>query len=75
MGQIQFQNESITRRPDRASTGFARKLISWGIVKTERQATVFLLILAVIAGAITIYNILNLTETPEPPILNEEVTR
>ncbi|MFN3692470.1 MAG: hypothetical protein ACK4SL_00015 [Candidatus Paceibacteria bacterium] len=75
MGQIQFQDESITRRaPTRASTGFARKLIAWGIVKTERQANVFLLLLVVIAGAITTYNILSLTKTPPPPVLNEQVT-
>jgi hypothetical protein len=75
MGQIQFQDESITRRsPAQASTGFARKLIAWGIVKTERQANVVLLLLVVIAGAITAYNVLSLTETPPPPTLNEEVT-
>ncbi len=74
MGQIQFQDESIARRSPQASTGFARKLIAWGIVKTERQANVVLLLLVVIAGAITAYNVLSLTETPQPPTLNEEVT-
>lgn len=75
MGQIQFQDESISRRsPANASTGFARKLIAWGIVKTERQANIVLFILVLIAGAITVYNVLTLTETPPPPILNEEIT-
>lgn len=74
MGQIQFQDESITRRPNRASSGFARKLIAWGIVKTERQASIVLLILILIAGGITVYNLLNLTETPPPPTLNERST-
>ncbi len=75
MGQIQFQNEAIVRRaPARVSTGFARKLISWGIVKTERQANIFLLLLILISGAITGYNLLHLTTDPEAPTLNEEAT-
>ncbi len=75
MGQIQFQDESINRRAQaQASTGFARKLIAWGLVKTERQANVVLFLLVLVAGAITVYNVLSLTETPPPPILNEEMT-
>jgi hypothetical protein len=75
MGQIQFQDEAIARRsPIHASTGFARKLISWGVVKTEGQANAVLLLLVLAAGAITIYNVLNLTETPPPPVLKEQPT-
>ncbi len=74
MSYIKFQDESITKRPPQASTGFVRKLIAWGIVKTERQANVVLLLLVVIAGAITAYNVLSLIKTPPPPTLNEEIT-
>lgn len=75
MGQIQFQDESVNRRtPSRASTGFARKLISWGVVKTETQANLVLILIMVVAGAITVYNVLNLTETPPPPTRNEQPT-
>ncbi len=75
MDHIKFQEESSTRRPiTKSGSSFARRLIIWGIVKTERQANVIFLVLILMAGVITLYNLKNLTETPPPPVLNETST-
>ncbi|MFM2339847.1 MAG: hypothetical protein RLZZ360_483 [Candidatus Parcubacteria bacterium] len=72
MGQIKFHDESTARRNVQGtSSGFTRRLVAWGVVKNERQANAVLLLLIFLAGLITAYNVMQVVETPPPPILNE----
>jgi len=48
MTQIEFNDENqINRnvRPHQTSSGFSKKLISWGLAKNEQQANIYLFIL------------------------------
>jgi di/tricarboxylate transporter len=71
MSQLQFDEEQRTpfRGTSTSRSGFARALIAWGIVKTERQATAILVLLVLICFGIILVNILTIQDTPPPPPL------
>jgi hypothetical protein len=48
-------NVTLRNRPKAKKSGFAGMLINWGLAKTEAQANVYLVLLAVVCIAIIIY--------------------
>jgi hypothetical protein len=59
MANLNFDEgqDNIKRSKATAHTGFARKLISWGLAKTEAQANIYLVVFIFIGIAITVFNI------------------
>jgi hypothetical protein len=59
MANINFNEENVgIRRANKAtaSTGFARKLISWGLAKNENQANMYMIAFIIVGIGITIFN-------------------
>lgn len=67
--QISFDEggSTLKRRNVVANSGFARRLISWGVVKNETQANLLLLTLVVVGLVITVLNIRSVYLTANPP--------
>jgi hypothetical protein len=59
MAQFQFndENQGLKQKNSNSGRGFAGRLIKWGLAKNEQQANLYLVALAFIGIAITIYNI------------------
>ncbi len=54
----------IKQKKATANSGFARKLIGWGIAKNETQANMYLVVLVVICIGIIVFNVTRLNSSP-----------
>lgn len=74
MTQIEFNDENqINRnvRPHQTSSGFSKKLISWGLAKNEQQANIYLFILVVIMFGLIIYMNINTFSAPAIDVVED----